>query len=206
MDGIKLNFINRSRDAHNSTVVLFQKNLAPSCTHRANAWLVIENCGYGDHHPIVMSDSTHVSVSDSYGNFTPKLRAGRGDAFQVSLGNTGHTLSVLGKACDPDEVLVSNNLEKGAINVWMYRNDLVLAEKTSVAPGQQAVFRFNPTLWIGAVAQMEHGAAIDSAILDQVHTELSLLGVAKADIVMTGGGPGPGATRLRFSLQNVVMA
>jgi hypothetical protein len=35
---------------------------------------------------------------------------------------------------------------------------------------------------------------------------LSLLGIASADIVMTGGGPGSNAMPFAFSLQNVIYA
>jgi hypothetical protein len=39
-----------------------------------------------------------------------------------------------------------------------------------------------------------------------VNTEISLEGIASADIVMTGGGSGSSAQPFVFSLQNVVTA
>jgi molybdopterin biosynthesis enzyme MoaB len=54
------------------------------------------------------------------------------------------------------------------------------------------------------VQYAEQGQVIDSAIISQVNTEISLTGIASADIVMTGGGTGPGATAYMFSLQNIV--
>ncbi|MDB5088090.1 MAG: hypothetical protein JWR09_2084, partial [Mucilaginibacter sp.] len=62
------------------------------------------------------------------------------------------------------------------------------------------------TLWIGAVSQIWEGDLINSAITSQVNTELSLLGIASADIVMTGGGPGKASTGFNFTLQNIVYA
>jgi hypothetical protein len=47
---------------------------------------------------------------------------------------------------------------------------------------------------------------MNSAILSMVNAELSLLGIASADIVMTGGGPGPTSTPFQFNLANIVMA
>jgi hypothetical protein len=47
---------------------------------------------------------------------------------------------------------------------------------------------------------------MDSAVVEQVNTEFSLLGIASADIVMTGGGSGPDAQPFSFTFQNVVMA
>ncbi len=48
---VKLNFVNRSNDVSNSSVVIFQKNVATDFDKTTVAWKVIENCGIGDHHP-----------------------------------------------------------------------------------------------------------------------------------------------------------
>lgn len=47
---------------------------------------------------------------------------------------------------------------------------------------------------------------MNSAILASINTEISLLGIASAGIVMTGGGAGPDATPFEFSLQSIAMA
>ncbi|MBE7608294.1 hypothetical protein G6O43_25620, partial [Salmonella enterica subsp. enterica serovar 4:-:1,2] len=59
---------------------------------------------------------------------------------------------------------------------------------------------------VGAAAAVSEGQALDPETLSNVKTELSLLGLASADIVMSGGGGDVVATPFRFSLQNVVMA
>ncbi|MBT9441299.1 MAG: hypothetical protein IV087_05435 [Acidovorax sp.] len=46
---------------------------------------------------------------------------------------------------------------------------------------------------------------MNSAIISNINTELSLLGIASADIVMTGGGPGANSTPFAFNLENIVM-
>ena len=46
---------------------------------------------------------------------------------------------------------------------------------------------------------------MNSAILGDINTEISLLGISRADIVMRGGGAGAGSTPLSFTLENVVM-
>lgn len=206
MNAIQLNFINQSNDANNSQVVIFQKNVAGSFSELAVAWTVIQNCGMGDNHPFTYPLSMQVSASDSWGNYTPKLDATPGQLFQVSLTPSGDTLSALGTASVPSETQVVNNLSKGAINASIYKDGKLLATKTSIAPAQMAAFQFKPTIWIGVASQIVQGAVINSAIVSQINTELSLLGVASADIVMTGGGPGQGSTPFQFSLQNVVMA
>jgi hypothetical protein len=203
---IQLNFVNQSADANNSQIVIFQKNVATGFSELPVAWKVIQYCGFGDNHPFVYPMGMKVSGGDSYGNYTPQLDAQPGDAFQVSLTTSGDMLTRFGKSNYPTEVQVNNNLESGAISANIYKNTDLLATKTNVAPGQMAAFQFLPTIWIGATSQVVQGEVINSAIVDQVNTELSLLGIGRADIVMTGGGPGRTSKPFTFTLQNISWA
>ena len=56
------------------------------------------------------------------------------------------------------------------------------------------------------MSQVEQGQIINAAIISEVNTEISLLGIQSADIVMTGGGPGADSQPFSFHLENVVMA
>jgi hypothetical protein len=203
---IQLNFINQSNDANNSQIVIFQKNVATDFDELAVAWLVIQNCGLGDNHPFVFPMTMQVSMSDSYGNYTPKLDAQPGQAFAATKTDTGDSLAHHGQAASPHEVEILNALPQGAINANIYKGGRLLAAKTSIAPAQKAVFAFVPTIWIGAVSELIQGQVMNSAIVESVTTEFSLLGIASADIVMTGGGPGAESTPFTFTLENVVMA
>jgi hypothetical protein len=203
---IQLNFINQSNDLNNSQIVIFQKNVATNFDELAVAWQVIKNCGQGDNHPFVFPMGMTVGASDSDGNYTPQLAAQNGQLFHVALTPSGDTLSFAGPGTSSSEVQVRNDLLKGAINASIYKNGSLLATKTSIAPQQKAVFQFKPTIWIGAVSQVVKGQVMNSAIMSDVNTEISLLGIASADIVMTGGGPGAGSTPFSFTLENVVMA
>jgi len=203
---IKLNFINQSNDLNNSQIVIFQKNIATNFDELSVAWLVIQNCGRGDNHPFTFPMGMTVGASDSYGNYTPQLDAQNGQMFHITLSGSGDTLSYAGPSSSSREVQLRNDLQKGAINATIYKDGRNLATKTSVAPGQKAVFEFKPTIWIGAVSQVVEGQVMNSAIMSDVNTELSLLGIASADIVMTGGGPGTNSTAFTFNLENVVMA
>lgn len=203
---IQLNFINQSNDANNSQVVIFQKNVATNFDELAVAWMVIQYCGQGDNHPFVFPMTMQVGASDSYGNFTPQLDAQNGQLFQMQRTTSGDRLVNAGSGTSSKEVQVLNSLPKGAINASIYKSGKLLATKTSIAPQQKAVFEFKPTIWIGVVSQVVQGQVMNSAIISQINTQLSLLGIASADIVMTGGGPGVSSAPLQFSLQNVVMA
>ena len=203
---VRLTFINQSNDQDNSDVVIFQKNVASGQQASAVAWLVIQNCGRGDSHPFIYPAAMQVGANDSWGNFTPLLDAAPGQAFAVTNTASFDQLVPDGPATSPTEVQVRNALPEGAIGAGIYRDGRQLAHETSVAPGQMAAFAFDPTIWIGAVSQVEQGQVMDAAIVEQINTLLSLFGIASADIVMTGGGSGPDSRPFAFTMQNVVMA
>lgn len=206
MADIKLNFINASNDKNNSEIVIFQKNEATSYEEIAVAWKVIEYCGQGWNHPFTYPMDMFVSASDSWGNYSPQKGAANGQLFSVVEDASGDILKYTGQASSLNEVDVLNALEVGAIDANIYKAGRLLATKTGVAPGQKAVFQFKPTIWIGVVSQIEEGAVMNSAILSQINTEISLFGIKSADILMTGGGPGPNSTPFIFTLQNIVYA
>lgn len=205
MDKIKLNFINKSNDMSNNSVVIFQKNVAQDFVETAIAWKVIENCGPLENHPFVYPLNFMVAASDSYGNYTPMLPAYEGQAFDMIRSTSGDILQVSpSPATIPTEVEVRNNLNQGAINANCYRDGKFLATKTRLAPGQKAVFEFQPRIYIGVVSQIEEGDVMNSAIISQINTEINLFGITSADIVMTGGGPGKSSTEFNFTLENII--
>ena len=203
---VKLNFINHSNDANNSQIVIFQKNVAADFDDHVVAWKVIQNCGQGENHPFVYPMTTQVAASDNWGNYTPRLTAEPGQLFSMRLTASGDHLAPAGAGASTREIQLSNELAKGAINANIFKAGKLLAIKTSIAPGQKAVFEFKPTLFIGVVSEVEEGSVLNAAILSSVNTELSLLGIASADIVMTGGGPGADSTPLQFNIENMVRA
>lgn len=205
--GVNLTFYNQSNDANNSKVVIFQKNVATTFDEIAVAWVVIENCGLGNHHPFYYPMTMFVSAADSYGNFTPQLKAENGEMFEMVYNTSGDVLQKSTTvSSSPSEVQVLNNLAAGSISANIYKDGKLLATKQTVAPAQKAVFQFKPTLFIGVVSEVEQGQVMNSAIISNINTELSLLGVSSADIIMTGGGPGKTSAPFQFTLENVVMA
>jgi hypothetical protein len=203
---IKLNFINQSNDDNNSEIVIFQKNVATNLGGPAVAWHVIQNCGRGDNHPFVYPISMAVGASDAYGNYTPLLPASDGQRFVMTKTQSGDELSLAGAGSGPQEVQVENRLERGAITAMLYKDGHLAATSAHLAPGQVASFHFMPTIWIGLVSQVRPGQVMDDAVVSGINTEISLLGLVSADIVMAGGGSGPDAQPFEFHLENVVMA
>lgn len=203
---IHLNFINQSNDVNNAEVVVFQRHTAGGADDLAVAWKVIRNCGQGCHHPFVFPLSLAVGAGDSDGNFTPQLPAQDGELFKMTMTPSGHQLVPAGAGASPQEVQVLNALDRGTIDAFCFRAGRLLAVKRGLAPQETASFQFKPTIWIGVVSQVQAGEVMSAAVLSGLNTEISLLGIASADIVMTGGGAGAEAKPFAFELQNIVTA
>jgi hypothetical protein len=204
MADIKLTFINESNDQNNSSVVIFQKNAATDFDEIAVAWKVIKNCGAGWKHPFVYPMSTQIGANDAWGNTTANpLEAYGGQIFSVSTTPSGDSLVYAGNSESRNSIELRNDLTMGSIDANIYKAGSLLATKTGISPGQKAVFEFKPTIWIGVVSQIEEGQVMTSAILSDINTEINLLGISSANIVMTGGGIGPEAQPFTFTLDNV---
>lgn len=202
---IALRLINRSNDRGNSEVVLFQRNVVPELEELAIAWRVIRYCGRDCIHPFAYSTDVEIGLGDDHGNFSPRLAAERGMRFTVAShpGGKPRLSSALDGASHTD-IEVVNQLGRGAVNVNAFVSGRLMAAKSAVAPGQKAVFRFTPVLWVGVGSQIEESRALSSAVLSSANTPIELAGIASADIVMTGGGAGESAQPFRFELENVV--
>lgn len=200
---VKLNLVNQSADSNNSQVLIFQQNVTTSLQELVVAWQVIENLGHGWRHPFTYSYGVEVGAADSYGNVSPLQATPEGQLWTVERTTSGDQLVSTGPATSPQEVEIANGLSVGAISANIYRDGKLVATRSGVAPGQKAVFAFKPTIYIGVVSQVTEGQVLDAAILSSVNTEISLVGITAADIVLTGGGPGKDSVPFTFTLQNL---
>jgi hypothetical protein len=204
MADIQLNLINLSGDVNNSDYVIFQKNAATDVNVQSVAWIVVKNLGNGDNHPFTYPMNFAVGAKDSDGNYMPQIAATPGNTYEVAMARSGHVLrNSSAPAANPTEVEVWNNLSLGAIDAQIYRDGKLLATKVNVPPGSKANFQFLPKIYIGTVSQVTQGAVMNSNVTVQYLTELDLLGVSSADIIVSGGGAGPNATPFKFTLSNV---
>jgi len=200
---VKLNFVNRSNDANNSQVVVFGQPVGPAIAEAALAWQVISNCGPGWSHPFTWPAAVAIGVVDPHGNVSPPLDIAYGQLAEVVATPTGTALRISEQPGPPDTIGLVNLLPQGVVAATVFRAGKPYARQ-SLWPQTRSIFSFKPTIWIGVVSQIEEGEGIESAVASQVDTEISLLGVASADIVMTGGGAGPDAKPFVFTLQNIV--
>ena len=205
-DTIKLNLVNNSADCNNSQILIFQKNVATTFAEIAVAWRVIENLGNGWNHPFTYTYGLEVGASDSYGNQVPPQSTDNGQLWTVVKACSGDQISRRDRPRAPARCRFSTAWPWGAISANIYRDGNLLATKTGVAPGQKAVFAFKPVIFLAVVSQIEEGDILDSAIISSANAQLSLFGIASADIVLTGGGPGKSSTPFTFTLANVVYA
>lgn len=203
MTNIKLNFINQSNDVNNSEVVIFQKNVASNFDEIAVAWKVIKNCGRGFNHPFSFPMQNGISSSDSFGNYTPQLNAQDGQVFNMVNVASGDTLQHDTTQKVTKGIQFSNDLKEGTINANILKDGKLLATQKDILPGQKTVFEFKPTIWIGVVSQVEEGDIMNAAIISEINTEIALVGISSADIIMTGGGAGAAATPFSFTLKNI---
>jgi hypothetical protein len=202
---IELNFTNAGW-RYDGAVVLFQPNAAASPQAPATAWKVIRHCEPGWTHPFVYPTEIELGLGDIDGNYSPRTPAAPGDRFGILDDADARRLAFSGADRSAREIVVRNEMPRGALNVCAYRARRLLAVRPHVAPGQLASFRFDPLLWIACLAAANDGDAIDPSQLGDDRAGLPLFGVARADIVMTGGGPGPTAAPVRFHLANIAMA
>lgn len=203
---IQLTLINHSNDANNAHVVIFQKIPAVGVDQFPVAWRVFGPLGRGDAYPFVYPLSTGIATADSWGNYTPMMPVENGQLYGVAATSSGDALSLLGLASSPREIQCRNNLVQGAIAVSLYKSGKLWQQSASIPPGRTAVFASEPTLLISVIPGIGEGEVMDSAIVSSANAELSLLGIASADIIMTGGGPGETSTPFTFTLGNIVMA
>jgi hypothetical protein len=207
MPSVQLNFINNSEKIPNTNIVVFQKNIGGNSVvpETPVAWMVFPN-EKGLSHSFSYPFESTIAASDSYGKTTSKLNAENWNRFDMVSSAVGNELLLSPNQASGPRMEVYNELPVGAINAMVYKNGLLLAEKTSIGPGQFAGFAFEPTLYIILTNGIEQGEIMNTASISDINFQFSLLGISSADIVMAGGGTGTDATPIVFSLQNVKMA
>lgn len=196
---VRLNLINRTTD-FNGGLVIFQKNAAAAFGELAVAWQVIPDLGVGNSRSFTFPMSMKIAASDSYNNYTPQQDATNGQLFKLALTSSGDYLQSAGMASSPGQVQVLNALERGAFSVSIYKDGKLLAVETAISPQQKAIFEFKPSIWIGIINQVTQGEIMNSDVVSNINTELSLSDLTSADIAMTGNSK----DGYKFGLENIV--
>lgn len=200
----KFNFINQTTGAPNANVVIFQKNVALGSDGSAIAWRVLKNTAGGWQTEFVVPTDCKVAASDSDGKETSHLAAKKGDKFIIKKEHDKEVIKLHGKAFDPQSIEIENGLSSEQINAKVYKEGKLLAELNHGAPGQTAVFKFEPSIWIGVFGDVPQGGIIKPARMDYFPTEISLLGIKSADIIMENPKGTTDDRQFTFNLENIV--
>lgn len=202
MQDIEITFINQSSDHNNYDIVVFQKNLSATQQENAVAWTVLENCVPHQPNTFNIPKAIHVGIGEPQpvADTTTLHATQAGQAWNVLSSKAGDVLTMGSNTGLNNEVEVKNCLAKGAINAQIYKDGKLLATESGVKPEQKAGFKFKPTIWVGVVSQVKEGEVMNSAILSDIDTEIALLGITKANLIMTGGGAGDTAEPFKFTL------
>lgn len=200
---IQLKLVNRSDDASGTDVVIFQKNLADPVDAPAVAWIVVSDFAPGQTYAFTYPTAVTLAALDSRGEAIPAVPAEPGQLFAVHDSPDGDVLHCTDTAADDQAIELRNGLAQAATDALVYRDSKVVAMNRMIPPGQRARFQFEPIVWIGIARMVQMGRILDDLIMNNIDTQLSLLGIKSADIIMSGGGGSPAAP-YRFEFDNVV--
>jgi hypothetical protein len=199
---IELTFINRSHSFPPPDVLVAQQGLLAGLPSQMSAWKVIRHCAPSWQHPFVFCDEPEVSISDAFGNFARRQSGCEGRVYAAVGGHAGKALVRTRRSGRQDAIIVVNELPRGAINAHLFSAGRVLGSRIGLAPGQAAVFHFQRALWLGAVPagqDLAEGRLVAPGLNVALPAKLPLIGVAGADIVLSGGADRP----YQFTLQRI---
>ncbi len=198
---IILKLVNRSEDATNNEIVVFQKNIGDIRCHRPVAWQVFKNLPFGDQQSFNFSSDFQVSTKDGWGQpLTKSMDVTNGHRYSLYKDIYGRQLQQSGASSHYKTIEIQNNLNKGNILAELYKGGKLLAKKTHISPKKAANFRFRHSIWLGVVQHVNEGEIIPVKVLDAIQNEIYLRGVLSADIILTGNEQ----TGYQFQLENIL--
>lgn len=192
---VNLRFINRSNTVGGTDIIVFQKNLEGVMDENIVAWQIC-TLAQDEADDIVYDKRLQLGYN--------VIGVGRVTTVNASVGNIyglNNGVYYSGEWMSPSE-LATFNTNPYAIVVEVYRSGNVLSALPA-GSDDTSLFRFNPTIWVGVVSSIEEGDVLDSGTVASINTEISLLGIKSADVVMVGGGVGPSAVPYSFMLENI---
>ncbi len=203
-DSVKLTFINKSTDLNNSAIVIYQQNVAPGASAPDIAWHVLRDGPGTLPFSIDIPAEYEVGVREHSGAYSRRLRANAGDMYDLAENESGYAMAKAAGGTTPEAgVVVRSKLPRTAKDVCVFRGGKMVALQTGLGYQQKAAFRFDPKIFVAIAPDATEGMAIDKTTVPGESTELSLAGIASADVVITGGGEGPDAEPVRIMLENV---
>lgn len=182
---IEITFINNSEDMNNSSVVIFQKNVAESFGEIAVAWKVIKNCGRNWDHKFTYPMSSDISASN-----TPIRLQAEYNATYKAIDENGRTLLTKNTRVGGNEknYILENDLPFEVVDADVYKDGKLIAKVPQVAPQQKAVIEIpEMLLYIATVNfNIDEGNILPADfVTSKNHTALNLEGYTNAVIEHT---------------------
>lgn len=122
---------------------------------------------------LMFSSQLYMGVFDNYGNALPVIAVSNNNTYHISDGS----LEV--ETTDAPSQFAFHNDQSYDIEVTLYRDGMAMA-RTTVAAGDTFHFRYQPTIWVYATDTLT-----GSISWSDVNTQISLLGIQSADVILT---------------------
>lgn len=137
---IEITFINQSDDMNNSSVVIFQQNVATEFDEIAVAWKVIKNCGRNWSHKFQYPWEYNISTS----NTQMQLTAQHNHQYEVlEESSRAILISHADKGENNKGYTLVNNLPFEVVDADVYKDGTLIAKAPFVAPQQKAVIELS---------------------------------------------------------------
>lgn len=200
---IKIVLRDETEQCNTAKIVLFQENALAHEVGPPIAWRVAGNPIDNRKVSFMVSNDFEIAVRGADGNVTGRKPARYGDRWEVVEGPKGTVLRKSGEATSADRVELTNGLPKGAVDALLFRRSGLQTEQNALLPGQVAAFSFAPKIFLHRVSEAEEGHSFQPAVFQDEPLEIDYDGADGAEVVMRGGGRGPDAQPIEFSVEQV---
>ena len=185
---IDITYINKASNDNNPTVLVFMEPTESNLAANSTAWQVIDNIGHNSWHKFTYTlDTSVIATWDSGSSGTFPVPTSNGKSYALKQEPGGFSLVEHGAISADNEFDVLNRVStEGGISVTAFKDGKPIATKQEVAKGQKAEFVFHPKLYFGVSSEYEVGEALDSAVMSEDFTPISLEGLSKLTVTLTG--------------------
>lgn len=185
---ISITYINKSDDHENPTTLVFMKHTESDFAAYSTAWQVIKNIGYNSWHKFIYTvDTSVVATWDNGRSATLPLQTSIGKNYAFKNTPSGFSLIPNSDSNAENKLDVVNEVSTPeGISVVAFKDDSPISTKNNVGRNQKVEFVFHPRLYFGVTSKYEVGDMIDSAVMGEEFTEISLEGLSSVFVEING--------------------
>jgi hypothetical protein len=185
---IEILYVNKSDDRDNPSILVFMQPTESNFSAYSTAWQVINNIGYNSWHKFIYTlDTAVVATWDDGRSGTFPMPTSNGKSYALKNTPGGFSLVENGNSSADNEFDVVNKVvTPGGISVVAFKDGKPIAMKNQVARNEKAEFVIHPKLYFGVTSEYEVGDIIDSAVMSEEFTDISLEGLSSATITLKG--------------------